>query len=113
MPQSSSADDTPASAEELGAWDAQGTTRVWGYSANGGASEQGRLEFCSAGRLKTSWGPGTWHIDQNSGFMDISWNGTTDTIALDPSGLGFELVYRNGRPAQVFKHKTCGRAVPG
>ena len=36
--------------------------RVWGYSANGGRSEQGRIEFRSSGKLRTTWGWGTWRL---------------------------------------------------
>eukprot|EP00419_Tripos_fusus_P050736 CAMPEP_0172839428 /NCGR_PEP_ID=MMETSP1075-20121228/28552_1 /TAXON_ID=2916 /ORGANISM="Ceratium fusus, Strain PA161109" /LENGTH=714 /DNA_ID=CAMNT_0013683077 /DNA_START=263 /DNA_END=2408 /DNA_ORIENTATION=+ len=50
-----------ATADELCDWDACGA-RVWGYSANGGQSEQGRLEFRTGGLLRTSWGWGEWGL---------------------------------------------------
>jgi len=50
-----------ASAEELAEWDAGGV-RVWGYSANGGQTEQGRLELRTGGKLRTTWGWGEWAL---------------------------------------------------
>lgn len=97
-----------ATAEELGEWDASGA-RVWGYSANGGFTEQGRLEFRTGGRLRTTWGWGEWRLQQQ--LMVISWNGVEDVVQLD--GLGFELVERNGQPAHKYKKKTMGRALCG
>jgi len=116
-----------ASAEELGEWDAGGA-RVWGYSANGGRNEQGRMEFRAGGKLRTTWGWGRWHLQAAEGrassqaesagtlappHMALSWNGCTDVVALDLCGLGFELVTRDGRPASTFKKKTLGRAIAG
>mmetsp|Transcript_80580 Transcript_80580/g.222925 ORF Transcript_80580/g.222925 Transcript_80580/m.222925 type:complete len:236 (-) Transcript_80580:83-790(-) len=110
-PEAEGADAPPlASAEELGPWDAGGL-RVWSYSANGGLSEQGRLEFRSGGRLRTTWGWGDWQLIDDR--MAITWSGITDTVSLDSTGTDFELVFRNGRPAHTFKKKTLGRALPG
>jgi len=50
-----------ATADELCEWDACGA-RVWGYTANGGQSEQGRLEFRTGGLLRTSWAWGEWQL---------------------------------------------------
>lgn len=50
-----------ATAEELGVWHADGA-RVWGYSANGGVSEQGRLELRERGLLRTTWTWGEWAL---------------------------------------------------
>jgi len=50
-----------AKAEELGEWDCGGV-RVWGYSANGGQSEQGRMELRAGGKLRTTWGWGEWAL---------------------------------------------------
>merc|ERR1712146_182090 len=96
---------------ELGAWHAEGA-RCWGYSANNGQSEQGRVEFYAGGNLRTTWGWGQWK-QRPSGDMDLSWNGITDTMQLDATGLAFELVARNGRPAASFRNKTSGRARSG
>jgi len=52
-----------ASEEELGAWNACGA-RVWGYSANSGFTEQGRLELRTNGVLRTTWGWGEWSLVQ-------------------------------------------------
>jgi superfamily II DNA/RNA helicase len=50
-----------ATVEELGEWHADGAS-VWGYSANGGRTEQGRLELRSGGKLRTTWGWGEWAL---------------------------------------------------
>lgn len=203
----------PASREEVGPFDANGA-RVWGYSANGGASEQGRLELRAGGLLRTTWGWGEWSlvkaaapvlphcpppsrpvpqaegasaalphcpppsrptpqvdgaphcpppsrpVPQAEGappcpppsrapppvsptddaeakgekaddiqpkikteeapkeksaalatHLCLTWNGVTDVVALDSTGLGFDLVSRNGRPASTYKHQTLGRAL--
>lgn len=50
-----------ATAEELGEWDCGGV-RVWGYSANGGQTEQGRMELRAGGKLRTTWGWGEWAL---------------------------------------------------
>ena len=114
----------PAAPEELGAWNAKGT-RVWGYSTDGGESEQGRFEFNAGGRLRTTWGWGEWCLQDSSPpeeakefphakpHMVVSWNGWSDVIALDSSGIHFELVSRNGRSASNFRFRTVGRALPG
>jgi len=147
-----------ATADELGEWHADGA-RVWGYSANGGATEQGRIELRSGGKLRTTWGwgewallpsaphcpppsrrcptaPGTGEAGTTEGVDDarvvtevkevvsqaskpgaphlsLSWGGCSDIVALDINGLGFELVSRSGRPANTYKKKTIGRAMPG
>ncbi|CAJ1434910.1 unnamed protein product, partial [Effrenium voratum] len=98
-------DDPPmASAEELGRWQADGS-RVWSYSANGGQSEQARLEFRAQGCLRTTWGWGDWTRDGE--HMSVSWSGVTDVLAL-VDNVSFELVSRDGRPANTFKKKTFG-----
>jgi hypothetical protein len=144
-----------ASPEELGEWHCD-NTRVWGYSANGGRSEQGRIELRSGGKLRTTWGWGSWallpsaphcppprracptsSVAGGSGaasssetppaveaikaqplktparHLSLTWGGCTDVVALDASGLGFELVSRSGRPASTYKAKTLGKAHPG
>lgn len=112
-----------ATEEEMGQWHAEGA-RVWGYSANGGITEQGRLEFRTGGRLRTSWSWGTWHLlssgssaEESGGpdaqHMSISWGGCQDVMMLDATGLSCELVSRNGRPASTYRKKTLGRALPG
>eukprot|EP00928_Gymnodinium_smaydae_P063757 TRINITY_DN47254_c0_g1_i1.p1 TRINITY_DN47254_c0_g1~~TRINITY_DN47254_c0_g1_i1.p1 ORF type:complete len:720 (-),score=112.43 TRINITY_DN47254_c0_g1_i1:47-2143(-) len=116
-----------ATASELGCWDAHGA-RMWAYSANGGESEQGRLQFCAGGKLRTTWTWGEWHLEEampdalptaddaeklpSKTWMSLSWGGVTDVVALDASGLNFELITRNGRPARTFKKRTLGRALP-
>jgi len=50
-----------ATAEELGEWHCGGV-RAWGYSANGGQSEQGRMELRAGGKLRTTWGWGEWAL---------------------------------------------------
>ena len=50
-----------ATAGELEDWHDSGR-RCWSYSANGGVSEQGRLEFRSQGQLRTTWGWGDWKL---------------------------------------------------
>merc|ERR1712151_76751 len=35
---------------------------VWGYSANDGQTEQGRIELRSGGAVRTTWGWGTWAL---------------------------------------------------
>lgn len=118
-PRLDSASPDLASDTELRLWAFNGE-RVWSYSANGGRSEQGRIEFRSGGQLRTTWGWGTWQLlprEEVDGelvqHMAITWSGTTDVIALDASGVGFELVSRNGRPASACKQKTVGKLLPG
>ena len=42
------------------------------------------------------------------GFSDeVSWSGVTDVLAL-VDNVSFELVSRDGRPANTFKKKTFG-----
>eukprot|EP00931_Biecheleriopsis_adriatica_P082066 TRINITY_DN55450_c0_g1_i1.p1 TRINITY_DN55450_c0_g1~~TRINITY_DN55450_c0_g1_i1.p1 ORF type:complete len:675 (+),score=146.87 TRINITY_DN55450_c0_g1_i1:25-2025(+) len=112
-----------ATAEELREWNAGGD-RIWSYSANGGRSEQGRLEFRSQGKLRTTWGWGTWQLvpalasasgteTDTEQHMAVTWKGVTDVLALDSEGLGFELVSRNGRPAATFRAKTVGNVIFG
>jgi len=155
-----------ATAEELKEWDAGGA-RVWGYSANGGQSEQGRFELRAGGKLRTTWGWGEWallpsaphcapprracppaspgtgetggvesdptaaaegehaggHVQakgadtwvpqKGARHLSLSWSGCTDVVELDEEGRGFELVSRSGRPANTYKKKTIGRALPG
>lgn len=154
-----------ATADELGAWHANGA-RVWGYSANGGLTEQGRLELRANGLLRTTWGWGEWKLvraephcpppsrpcpvvpelpcpppsrpcprpdvggtpavdteavqealakeqQPEIPHLSLSWSGVTDIVVLDTSGMCFELVSRNGRPAHTYKKKTLGRAMPG
>lgn len=50
-----------ATEKELAEWNAAGA-RVWAYSANGGRTEQGRLELRSGGKLRTTWGWGEWAL---------------------------------------------------
>lgn len=107
--------DVLATSEELGAWHAKGA-RVWGYSTNGGMSEQGRLEFYAGGRLRTTWGWGEWKLQENGStntYMSISWNGCVDVCKLNDDEVSFEMLFRNGRPANSFNSKTVGRALPG
>jgi len=146
-----------ATAEELCEWDACGA-RVWGYSANGGQSEQGRLELRTGGLLRTSWGWGEWELihpppareppplpaalpatappaaateppgpapaapaaapaapaaPPRVPHLALTWNGVTDVVMLDPSGLAFDLTSRNGRPSSSYKKTTLGRAMYG
>lgn len=68
-----------ASHEELGAWHADGA-RVWAYSANGGETVQGKMELRARGRLRTTWGWGTWALQQPV-------PGATCTPAMDPKGI--------------------------
>jgi len=108
-----------ATKEEVGAWDAGGA-RVWSYSANGGATEQGRLELRAGGLLRTTWGWGDWSLvdmqplegETPPTCLAITWGGVTDIVSLDVGGLSFELVSRNGRPAHTFRKKTVGHALP-
>jgi len=159
-----------ATQHELGDWHAGGA-RVWGYSANSGVSEQGRVELRTGGVLRTTWGWGEWTLADSSDpvssagaalpasglnvssliavqgaplphcppptrpcpsaglteatqevpkalprapqTLQLSWNGVEDVMALDSTGLAFELVSRNGRPAHTYRKKTLGRAIPG
>lgn len=101
-----------ATADELGEWDACGA-RVWGYSANGGQSEQGRIEFRTGGLLRTTWGWGEWELVHPGPHAALTWNGMTDVVMLDPSGLSFQLVSRNGRPSSSYKKATLGHALYG
>jgi len=112
-----------AGAAELCEWDAGGA-RVWGYSANGGVSEQGRVELRAGGILRTTWGWGEWHLvdaplggPKDAGAapghnLVLSWNGVDDEVALGASGMDFQLVSRNGRPSHTLKKQTLGRALP-
>lgn len=116
-----------ADAPELCEWDAGGA-RVWGYSANGGVSEQGRVELRKGGILRTTWGWGEWQLvdapvsgpkedggaaPSHSHNLVLSWNGIDDEVMLGASGMDFQLVSRNGRPAHTLKKQTLGRALPG
>eukprot|EP00927_Polykrikos_kofoidii_P040587 TRINITY_DN34657_c0_g2_i1.p1 TRINITY_DN34657_c0_g2~~TRINITY_DN34657_c0_g2_i1.p1 ORF type:complete len:740 (-),score=128.07 TRINITY_DN34657_c0_g2_i1:162-2381(-) len=114
-----------ATEAEMGEWNANGA-RVWGYSANGGVTEQGRIEFREGGLLRTTWGWGEWALHEAlvkrvdvadiaatspPRQLAITWGGCTDLVSLDAGGLSFELVSRNGRPAHTYKNKTVGVAL--
>jgi len=128
-----------AADDELGHWSADGA-RAWSYSANGGLSEQGRLELRTGGLLRTTWGWGDWTLveapshqplapaDAGAGMgniastsekveprpcLSLSWSGITDVVALTGDGKTFELVSRDGRPANTIKKTTVGKALPG